>query len=191
MTLTRRDFFLFTSAGLLAAGCQKPPPAPLQPVINFRAGLPLALDVARIEVVDRSGDIAPADAPISPAAMARQWAGQRLVAAGSTGTATFVIERAILTAAPISSQRTKFADLIDPRADLDLSAELDASLVVDSPAGRIGGANARASRQRRERVGDDQRKRQLAMLTTVQELADAFDREMTATIRRYIPGALK
>lgn len=98
--MPRRTVLL--SALLLAAcGGEEPPPAPAFAPPDFSYLLPLRLNVAAIQVVDRyvpSGqppDVSGLD-PISPSAVLEQMARQRLQALGTTGRAVFVVDDASL-----------------------------------------------------------------------------------------------
>ena len=104
MQQTRR-FIAHGSVGLLMmgvslAGCSSdegPPPADAFPPLHFEYLTPIRLNVATIDVQNQtapSDDDLSARSPASPEAAMERMAHDRLVAAGPSGTATFVVTEA-------------------------------------------------------------------------------------------------
>jgi hypothetical protein len=103
----RRRRLLLALPLLLAACDDTPAPSREFPPLDFGYLLKLRLNVATIDIDDASGPHDTADvehvealAPIAPADALRQMAQQRLITAGTSGHAVFVIEEASLTRAP-------------------------------------------------------------------------------------------
>jgi hypothetical protein len=96
--LSRRAVLLLPLL-LAACGGEEPPPPENFPPLDFSYLLPLPLNVASIDIVDRavpSGqgtDVTALD-PVSPADALRLMARQRLKAEGTSGRAVFIIEQA-------------------------------------------------------------------------------------------------
>ena len=86
----------------ILAGCDGSPPPPPQnfPAVHYDYLTPLRLNVADVEVEDGSsppdGDLA-GRSPVKPAQAMQQMAHDRLIAAGGSGTATFVVTEASIT----------------------------------------------------------------------------------------------
>ena len=99
LVLARASLLLV--AVLVLAGCSSAPSRTL-PEITFADQSPIALDVERIEIVQRY-EPAFADPyvdhlfPRPPATVIRRWAEERLLARGATGTATLIIQDASVT----------------------------------------------------------------------------------------------
>src|SRR3954466_9700161 len=86
---------------LLLASCNTPPQRQAFPEITFQHLQPFRLDVARIQIVDGYQPDPGADisnqSPEAPAAVARQWAEDRLTAVGQQGEAVYTITLAKAT----------------------------------------------------------------------------------------------
>jgi hypothetical protein len=113
----------FSLIGLLVlAGCASPPPLPTYPPLQFTdTQNNLAFNVARIEVVDdyvppMSAPHVETQAPLAPATAVRQWASQRLVAAGQSGVLRVhiidasIVETALPTSAGVEGMVTSEPD---------------------------------------------------------------------------------
>jgi hypothetical protein len=98
--ITRRTVLLLP---LLAAACADDTVPQSFPLPNYRYLTPIRLNVASIEVDDRSvpigGNSVEAMSPLRPADALKEMATDRLVAAGSAGRAVFVIDQASLVQA--------------------------------------------------------------------------------------------
>lgn len=93
----------------LAAACTTPPERNRFAELTFNHLPEIALDVARIQVVDVYEP--PLEAPnvehrvpVEPAAAAERWARDRLVAAGGDGAAVYTVEQASITAEELETE---------------------------------------------------------------------------------------
>ena len=130
---------------LLASACADDDvPARSFPLPSYSYLTPIRLNVASIEIDDRSppspGASVESLAPIRPSDMLKQMANDRLVAAGSTGRAVFVIDRATLTRS-------------GPVIDGQLAVHLD--VFAGGGGDRAGYAEARVARRRTSGDGDE------------------------------------
>jgi len=124
-------------AGVLAlflAACTNPPPPPTSSVdITFQHRPPIQVNVANIEVVDRSAPRVTANRieqlhQQNPASLARRWAEERLRASGASGQMTLIIEEAavIEKSFPRSTGFSAlFKDEVDTRLEGVLAARLE------------------------------------------------------------------
>jgi hypothetical protein len=127
------------------AACAGPAETPLNPAPpRFDFLLPLRFDVGAVEHVPAlPGATSRADtpAPLNPAALAAQMGRERVFAAGTEGTARFVVERATLT-----RSRTGEAGLFaqgTERLTCDIAVRVE---LVDAAGTRLGFARAEARR---------------------------------------------
>ena len=109
MTSFRRIALALPVAAALA-GCQTTPPETAFPKLSYSHLQPIRLDVRRVEVVETyKSPATPPHVehlfPVKPVDALRQWASDRLWAAGTSGVARFEILRASVVEVPL--ERTK------------------------------------------------------------------------------------
>jgi hypothetical protein len=183
----RRVFHIVALLALVAA-CSSPPPRPSFPDIRFTDKLPIALDVARIEV--QTTYQPPFKAPnvdhlfpVPPVHALETWARDRLRPAGRTGRALFtirnasVIETELKTPGGISGA---FTTAPSERYDLTLEASLQ---IIDNSGLQVRTASAKATRSQsvlQDITPNDRDKVWYDM--TVAAMAD-FDQQMISEIR--------
>ncbi len=191
---SRRVFLVgaLAPAVLAMAGCQSVRPSGSS---VYDLGLPpIALDVAQIEVVDAyappgGGTHIEHLVANPPSAAIRDWATNRLVAAGRSGSAVLVIERASLE------------EVADPRPGgvggmfsmgwrytLQLAVRLELRGVPG-----VTSAFARADVERRARIGDLAGPAERARIQE-EIVADGIvdlDRQMQSSIRQYLARAVR
>ncbi len=138
--ITRRTVLLLP---LLAAACADDDTAQSFPLPSYSYLTPIRLNVASIEIDDRSvpggGDSLESMSPLRPADALKKMATDRLFAGGSVGRAVFVIDQ---------------ASLVRSNGELDgvMAVHLD---VYAGGAARAGYAEARVVRQRTSTDMDD------------------------------------
>lgn len=184
-----RAALIATTALLALAACTTPQAPPANMEITFQHRAPVQLDVALIDVVDA---FEPVLAPphvehlhnVTPVSLVRRWAAERLVAAGTRGQATFVIEQAEVIESAIARSEG-FADLFNDEPDTRLDARLKGRLeYVDvGPPGRSYAAsvNAQASTEILESATLNER--DLAYFHLMEKLAAAFDEALLAEVQ--------
>lgn len=127
------------------AGCQSAPPAARMETVDFSAFPVIALDVARIDVVDNSRR--PADAvdnriAVPPAEGVRRWAQSRLRAAGRDGTL-----RVIIREASVVESKLPRTEGVKGAFTIDQSERYDARAAVEIIAEKPSADGLRASTQ--------------------------------------------
>ncbi|MBM3586073.1 MAG: hypothetical protein FJX36_17250 [Alphaproteobacteria bacterium] len=191
---TRRLMLL---GGLALAGCEAIPPRAQFAEITF-AHLPrIALDVARIEIVDDF--VAPLEPPhverefpIEPAAVVRRWAGDRVDVMGLNRILRHVVTDASATEEALGTQSGVtgfFTNDQKKRYALALAARLeivadDSRFVEAHVAARADGSVTVA-----EDATLDERDRKLYRLT--EQVAQALDRELEAALRRHMSAYVR
>jgi hypothetical protein len=130
------------------AACNTPPKRQSYPDITFQHLQPFRLDVARVQIVDGyqpdPGNDIGGQFPEAPAAVARQWAQDRLLAVGRQGEAIYTITLAKAMQTPLKRSQGMAAmtrkDQSD-RYDLWITVNLE----VQS-GGKSGAITAKAAR---------------------------------------------
>ncbi len=188
LRLNRRGFLLLVSLAPLA-GCRlEPPPAGSFPDIGFAHLAPLRLDAARLEVVSshlRSTEPPHVEhlMPEPPGEVVERWARQRLVPAGRSNGAVFLLREANVrevelpvTGGLLGWLKTEQSTRYDARVNATLSLY-----------GEDGGllASAESLAERSITVAEDASllDRERVWFTLVERLVGDFDREMEKNIR--------
>lgn len=149
--MNRRGLLVGASALVLAA-CTSPPPSPKFPQITFTHLPSIRLDAQSLQVVDASvspgrSDVS-AGMPVPPAIAARQWANDRLVPAGNSGSIIFTItESSVVETRLERTQGVRGVVTTDQseRYDGRLAAKVE---IRDAVGGRNGVISAEATRSR-------------------------------------------
>jgi hypothetical protein len=183
----RRVFHIAALLALVAA-CSSPPPRPSFPDIRFTDKLPIALDVARIEV--QTTYQPPFKAPnvdhlfpVPPVHALETWARDRLRPAGRTGRALFTIRNASVIETELKTPggiTGAFTTAPSERYDLTLEASLQ---IIDDSGLQVRTAAAKATRSQsvlQDITPNDRDKVWYDM--TVAAMAD-FDQQMISEIR--------
>ena len=175
----------------LLTACESPLKEVKYPDLRFTHLPVIQLDVARIEIVEqyRSPLQAPYvehELPLAPARAMRNWARDRLRAAGQSGVAKFIIVDASVKAEALRKKKgLKAAFTLDQAARYD--ARLEAKLEVEVAAGLGKGfATATATRDRTmpEKVSINERDD--ILYGFVEAAANDFNRVMAANIERHL-----
>jgi hypothetical protein len=176
----RAVLIVLAAAGLAAACAPTRPPQPV-PTLAFPQRPPVALDVARVEVVnDYVSPMASPHveqfAPTPPAAAVRRWADERLRAEGLSGTLRVVVEDARITETPLP--RTGGLQGVVRR---DETERYDGRLSVRLEAARgdlTGSFSAAAERSRTVPEGITLAEREAVLQEMVNAMAEEVDRRL-------------
>lgn len=182
--------------GVAVAACETPVSRPTFPEITFTHKPPIALDVARIEVVDTYTPPLAAPnvehrVPNPPARSLARWAADRLKPAGASGTAVFTIVGASVVETPLEVKKGvagAFVTEASERYDAVAEARLE---IVDPGGQRRGFASARATRSRALAEDATLNERETLWHELVVALMADFDAEMAKNIRAYLSGWLR
>ncbi|WP_419730389.1 hypothetical protein [Lichenicola sp.] len=172
------------AAVMLVAGCggdSTPTPVFRQP--NYSYLTPLRLNVGQIRIEDHvppamgPDDLGPTS-PVPPDRALKEMAQDRLVAAGSSGTAVFSIDQASITGQPGGA------------LDGTMAVHLD---IIGNSGGHAGYAEAHVSRQfvPGSNTGDDGTRAQLYALTTqmMQDMNVEFEFQLRRTLGDWLLDA--
>jgi hypothetical protein len=186
----------FSLIGLLVlAGCASPPPPPAYPPLQFTdTQNNLAFNVARIEVVDdyvppMSAPHVETQAPLAPATAVRQWASERLVAAGQSGVLRVHILDASIIEIPLQTS-SGVEGMVTNEADRRYQGTLRVRLEYQPGYGTNSFAEASSTRSiavsKRSSVND--RNQQLYDLSA--GLMGDVDRALQQFVRNSMTNAL-
>lgn len=177
------------------AACNTPPDREAFPQLTYDYLPPIRLDVARIEIVDAyrapaSGSYVEQDFLTPPAVAARQWASDRLRAAGTDGVARFTILDASVVdvALPRSSGLTGMLtqDQSD-RYDARVTVRLEVENRMGNRQGTIT-ATAKRSDTAAEDMTLNQRERLWFDMTDrlMQQLNTELEKQINAYLREFL-----
>jgi hypothetical protein len=177
---------------LLLAGCESNVPARSFPDIGFLHKAPYKLDVAKIEVehspqTPDTGSIVH-ELPVTLDAVAEKWARQRLVAAGSNGTAIVKIEKATMVEENLKKTgglRGAFTTDQTQRYTADLAISMSLSNdrgqgTVQASAHKIRTIAEDATLAEREKLWFDM------VETLAREVDDEMDRQIAAHLTEFL-----
>lgn len=185
------------AAALLLAACSDAPPPTKFPQLTYSHLGAFALDVSKIEIVDRfRPTLRPPNIehlmPVAPAKAAQQWARDRLKSTGSSGRrAVFTIDNGAVTATPLKRQSgLRGALTVDQSERYD--AVIAVRLEVFEANGRRGGvaqANAKRSRSVPENITLDARDKIWFSIT--ETLTNDLNTEMERAIAQFLGAYLR
>jgi hypothetical protein len=188
----RRALPVLLALPVLAAACASAPPPARLPEITFTHLPPINLDVARIELVDRfEPSLEPphveSELPVAPAEAAHRWVADRLVPAGSRGTARVVVGEAsaiVERLATASGLSGLFSDEQERRYTVALTMRLE--IVEEGTRYVAGYAQAAATKAMTVPEGATLDERDRALHRLVEAMMRDFDRGFEDTIRRHL-----
>jgi hypothetical protein len=163
----------FLGVALSGCGDDAPPTPPSFPPLHYDYLKKLRLNVGDIDIEDQShvlgeNDVS-AHSPVLPAQALNQMAHDRLFAAGSSGHAEFVIDRASI--------------LRGPGGVLD--GELDAHMQVTNASGTpVGIAEAHVARE--HVPGSDEENPQVVLYDMTRQMMDSMNVELEFQLRRSL-----
>jgi hypothetical protein len=173
---------------LALASCNTPPDRQQFPEITFQHLKPFRLDVARVQIVDGTqtdpaNDIG-SQFPESPAAVARQWGEDRLLAVGREGEAIYTVTLAKATQTPLKRSTGVTGLTHKEQSDrYDLAITVNLELRAGGEAGAVT-AQAARSQTVREDMTLNQREGVLF------KLLDVTMRDVNAQMEKLIPHYL-
>lgn len=180
------------AAALLLAACSDAPPPTKFPQLTYSHLGAVALDVSKIEIVDRfRPTLRPPNIehlmPVAPAKAVQQWARDRLKSTGSSGRrAVFTIDNGAVTATPLKRQSgLRGALTVDQSERYD--AVIAVRLEVFEANGRRGGvaqASAKRSRSVPENITLDARDKIWFSIT--ETLTNDLNTEMERAIAQFL-----
>ena len=180
---------LFLTLSLTA--CEKPLPEVSYPQLRFNHLPAIKLDVAKIEILEKYQSPLQAPnvehkLPLAPATAMRNWAEDRLHAAGTSGVGRFIIiDASVKAEALVKKKGLKAAFTIDQSTRY--RARLSAKLEVETAGGLGKGfAEAMSSRQRTMPEDVSINERDDALYIFVEAAAIDFDKAMVQNIEKFL-----
>lgn len=185
--IPRRSFLVLATAGL-AAGCARADPTVRFADLTFTGRAPIALDAARLEIVDEyrmplADPHVEHRAPLAPAAATERWARDVLRATGPAGRAVFRITRGSLV-----ENRLKTTTGLKGWFTVDQAERYDAAIegrldLFGADGRMLGTAEAQATRYRTIAEDASLNDRQRLWYSLVESTANDFASSMEAAIR--------
>jgi hypothetical protein len=178
---------------LVLASCNTPPERQQFPEITFQHLQPFRLDVATVRIVDGyqadpANDIGN-QFPEAPAAVARQWGQDRLLAIGQQGEAIYTITLAKATQAPL-----KRATGITGMTHKEQSDRYDLAITVNlevRSGGKSGAVTAQAVRSQTVREDLTLNQREGVLFTLLDVTMKDVNAQMEKLIPHYLGGFLR
>jgi len=172
-------------AVLALAACTMDPPSGKFPVPRYTDAPPLRLDVAEIRVENRYQPPMEApnvehEAPVSPARAAEQWVEDRLIAAGSRGTATVAITDAAIVREKLETEGG-ITGFFTSEPALRYTAELEIAVEMQRP-NRDATVRVAATRSTAVQEGSSVHERDSALHTLVVRLMDDAGARLAETL---------
>jgi hypothetical protein len=191
--VTRFGWIAIWIMGVALSGCTSAPPAPPADIsITFQHRAPIALNVARIELVDRYEPSLRAPHVehlhnVTPSTVTRAWIKERLRAVGSRGLITLIVEEAGVIEEAVSVS-DGFGGLFQDEVDTQLVGVIKARFdhVDIGPSGRTLSVDVVAEASAEVLESATLNERDLAYFRLVERLAGEFDRVLTAEIERSL-----
>jgi hypothetical protein len=178
---------------LALVSCNTPPKRQTFPDITFQHLQPFRLDVARMQIVDGYRPDPGADIgnqfPEAPAAVARQWAQDRLLAVGQQGEAVYTITLAKAKQTPLKRSQGMTAMTHKDQSDrYDLA--ITVNLEVRS-GGKAGAVTAQAARSRTVREDMTLNEREGVLFNLLDVTMKDVNAQMEKLIPRYLGGFVR
>jgi hypothetical protein len=178
---------------LVLVSCNTPPDRRQFPEITFQHLQPFRLDVARVQIVDAyqpdpANDVG-SQFPESPAAVARQWAEDRLLAVGSQGEAIYTITLAKATQTPL-----KRSTGITGVTHKDQSDRFDLQVTVNlelRSGGKSGAVTAQAARSQTVREDMTLNQREGVLFDLLDITMKDVNAQMEKLVPHYLGGFLR
>jgi hypothetical protein len=178
---------------LALVSCNTPPKRQAFPEITFQHLQPFRLDVARVQIVDGYQPDPGADIvnqfPEAPAAVARQWAEDRLTAVGQQGEAIYTITLAKATQTPL--QRSQGMSAMTHK---DQSDRYDLAITVNlevRSGGKSGAVTAKAARSQTVREDMTLNQREGVLFNLLDVTMKDLNAQMEKLIPHYLGGFVR
>jgi hypothetical protein len=178
---------------LVLASCNTPPERQQFPEITFQHLQPFRLDVATVRIVDGyqadpANDIGN-QFPEAPAAVARQWGQDRLLAIGQQGEAIYTITLAKATQAPLK-RSTGITGMTHKEQSDRYDLAITVNLEVRS-GGKSGAVTAQAVRSQTVREDLTLNQREGVLFTLLDVTMKDVNAQMERLIPHYLGGFLR
>ncbi|GAB2177140.1 hypothetical protein [Dongia sp. agr-C8] len=175
------------------AACKTPPDRQQFPEITFQHLQPFRLDVARVTIVDGyqpdpANDVG-SQFPESPAAVARQWGQDRLLAVGQQGEAIYTITLAKATQTPLP-RSTGVTGMTHKDQSDRFDLQITVNLEVRS-GGRSGAVTGQASRSQTVREDMTLNQREAVLFRLLDVSMKDVNAQMEKLIPHYLGGFLR
>jgi hypothetical protein len=178
---------------LALVSCNTPPKRQSFPEITFQHLQPFRLDVARVQIVDGYQPDPAADIgsqfPEVPAAVARQWAEDRLTAVGRQGEAIYTITLAKATQTAL--QRSQGMSAMTHK---DQSDRYDLAITVNlevRSGGKSGAVTAQAARSQTVREDMTLNQREGVLFNLLDVTMKDLNAQMEKLIPHYLGGFVR
>jgi hypothetical protein len=178
---------------LLLVSCSTPPQRQAFPEITFQHLQPFRLDVARVQIVDGYQPDPGADIdnqfPEAPAAVARQWAEDRLTAVGHQGEAIYTI-----TLAKATQTSLKRSQGMSAMTHKDQSDRYDLAITVNlevRSGGKSGAVTAKAARSQTVREDMTLNQREGVLFNLLDVTMKDLNAQMEKLIPHYLAGFVR
>ncbi len=178
---------------LVLSGCTSAPPAPPTEIsITFQHRAPIALNVTKIELVDRYQPTLRSPHvehlhKVTPSTVTRAWVDERLRAVGARGLITLIVEEAGVIEEPVSVSdgfEGLFRDEVDTRLVGVIRARFEHIDV--GPPGAMHSVEVIAEASAEVLESATLNERDLAYFRLVERLAGEFDRVLTSEIEKSL-----
>jgi hypothetical protein len=178
---------------LALAACKTPPDRQQFPEITFQHLQPFRLDVARIQIVDGyqpdpANDVG-SQFPESPAAVARQWGQDRLLAVGQQGEAIYTITLAKATQTPLP-RSTGITGMTHKDQSDRFDLQITVNLEVRS-GGKSGAVTGQAARSQTVREDMTLNQREAVLFRLLDVTIKDVNAQMEKLIPHYLGGFLR
>ncbi|NMM45414.1 hypothetical protein HH303_13050 [Rhodospirillaceae bacterium KN72] len=197
--MQRRHFMIAGMSlglGLALAACETQVSVPRYADITFRHRPEIALDVAKITVVQAyqspgTPDHVEGEFPVPPMRMAANWARDRLKAVGNDGELVFTIREAPVIEVPLNKS-TGLTGLLT----VDQGERYEAKLVVEMSAanpslGKTAGSNSTVERKRTVAEDVTLNEREGIWYKMTEEMAADLDSQMEGALDKYFGAFLR
>ncbi|WP_395014815.1 hypothetical protein [Dongia sp.] len=175
------------------ASCKTPPDRQQFPEITFQHLQPFRLDVAKVEIVDGYQPDPANDVgnqfPEAPAAVARQWGEDRLLAVGGQGVAVYTITLAKATQTPLP-RSTGITGMTHKDQSDRFDLQITVNLEVRS-GGKSGAVTGQASRSQTVREDMTLNQREAVLFRLLDVGMKDVNAQMEKLIPRYLGGFLR
>jgi hypothetical protein len=193
-----KNLILVALCALALAGCQEAPqPFKSESFAFERAGAPIAIDVAQINITEnyqpplRRPNVEQ-DFPVAPANAIRKWVAARLKAAGNSGVLEVVIDDASVKEARLPKTeglKGLFTDDQEARYDAKILVTLRIFTGAQGISDATGDVTITRTRSINEKATVYQREAMYQQMTA--EMMADFDREANARLRQYFTRFIK
>ncbi len=179
----------------LVAACATPSPAPRFPELTYAHLGPIRLDVAVVEIIDeyvpplRAPNVEHAF-PATPAAAARRWAQDRLVAVGGDRKVVFIIRDASVTESALDVKEGVEGTLTTDQATR-YHGEVVVHIEIRGIAGWLAYVEANASRARSAPEDISLNERDQLFFEMTEGLITDLNGQLEANIRTYFADYLR